>query len=82
MFTVEPASYYGPPAATPESRESREGRGANYWSRKGPDTLTVVIGEKEKKFWIKKDNHINIYTDAYEIFTARWDWLWYRVHIM
>jgi hypothetical protein len=65
-YTVEPASYYGPAAATAESR------GSNYWSRSGPETLTLVIDGKEKtKFEVQPDDHVNIYTNSYEIFTAK-----------
>lgn len=67
-YTVKPASYYGPAAA------NAEGSGANYWTRYGPETLKVVIGGKEKTFQVQKDDHVNIYTDAYETFTAKWGW--------
>jgi len=67
-FTVKPASYYGPAAANAEHS------GSNYWTRYVPETLKVVIGGKEKTFEVEQADHVNIYTDTYEILTAKWGW--------
>ena len=67
-YTLKPASYYGPAAANAEHS------GGNYWMRKGPETLKVTIDGKEKTFEVQKDDHVNIYTDTYKIYTVKWGW--------
>lgn len=46
-----------------------------------PETLRVVIGEKEITFEVQKDDHVNIYTNTYEVFTAKFSWFWYGTYL-
>jgi hypothetical protein len=64
-YTVKPAISYGSADAIKDSLKG------NYWMRSGPETLKVVVGEKEKTFEVEKDDHVNIYINTYEIFTTK-----------
>jgi len=68
-YTIKPSSYYGQAAATAENS------GQNFWTRSGPEILTVTIGGKEKtRLQVQKQDHVNIYADAYEISNVTWGW--------
>jgi hypothetical protein len=67
-FTLKPAIPYGTAGAV------AEGSSSNYWTRSGAETLKVVVGGKEKTFEVQKDDHVNIYINAYEIVTAKFGW--------
>jgi len=68
-FTVKPAIVYSTTAgATAETSNN------NYWTRKGAETLKAVVGKKEVKFAVQKDDHVIIYDNSYEIFPAKFGW--------
>jgi hypothetical protein len=68
-YTVKPAILYVTATSTvPESK------GSNYWWRDGAETITVTAGEKTFKFEVQANDHVNIYTNSYETYPAKFGW--------
>jgi len=69
VFIVKPAIPYAPNLGSPESSST------NYWTRSGTETLKVTVAGKDTTFAVQKDDHVIIYSNIYEIFTAKFNWL-------
>ncbi|KAF8331555.1 hypothetical protein F5887DRAFT_1081233 [Amanita rubescens] len=68
-FLVPPAILYKTATAT-----APEISGNNYWTRTDSESLIVSMGDGTYSIPVQANDHVNIYTDSYETYPARFGW--------